>query len=127
MSRAHAFGARLEASTAKATGATRVNRERGERAPDLEPLVLPDGERIVFECKARKRIPHVIEKALVQAQGYDPTATPAVVIRARGERPLLVIGLQAFARIAGIQPREISAQQTFTQPCALCTVLREVA
>lgn len=113
-------------SASKATGAERVHRERGERAPDLRPLVLPGGKRIVMECKARKRVPHVIAKAMVQAQGYDPTATPAVVIRARGELPLIVIGLRAFTEIAEIQPRDTSPQLTFAQPCAFCTVLCEV-
>lgn len=87
-----------------------------------------DNRRVVLECKYRSAAFKFIREAITQAQKYDHTATPAAVLRVKNGRPLIVLDLKAFTEIVGIREREASEQHpTFTQPCAFCTILREVA
>lgn len=130
MSRASAAAARLEEATARATGGKRIKRTHyRESAADVTTIVLPnDNRRVVLECKFRSAAFAFLRKAIAQAQKYDHTATPAAVLRVKNGRPLIVLDLAAFTEIAGIQERGPSEQHpTFTQPCAFCTALREVA
>jgi hypothetical protein len=83
-------------------GTRRVHRGRYERAPDLEPVTLPCGVTLIVEVKTRARGLALIMRALDQAAGYVPDATPCAIVSATGREPVACIPLRAFARIAGL-------------------------
>jgi hypothetical protein len=97
--------ARRERQAAALLGTTRVHRGRYESAPDLEPVVLPSGVRLLAEVKTRSALPALVTKALDQAAGYAaPGDVPAAVLSATGGEPVIVLPLRAFRRIAGLEP-----------------------
>lgn len=101
--RALARGRRREAQAAELLGVRRVRRQRYERAGDLEPVHLPCGVTLSVECKARKKIPALVSKALEQAERDGVRgAVPSVVLAETGAEPLLVLPLRAFRRVAGL-------------------------
>lgn len=103
MSAMHARAARRERQTAQALGSTRVHRRRGESAPDVRLVTLPDGTTLQTEVKSRKRLPHVLTRALEQAQRYAPSAVPCAVIFQHGKAGgLAAVRLGDFARLVGL-------------------------
>lgn len=84
-------------------GTTRVCRARGERAPDVVPVVLPSGITLTVEVKTRSRGLAVITNALHQAAGYLPGAVPLAVVSATGCEAIACLPLRAFAAIAGLR------------------------
>jgi hypothetical protein len=103
--------ARHELRTAKAFGVRRVHRARFESKPDVELVRLPDGSELSCECKTRKRLPALITKALEQAQRYAaPPAIPCAILSAFGERPVIVLPLEAFRKLAGLAPSAVPEQ-----------------
>ena len=103
-SRASRRGADLERATAKALGGKRVHRARCESAPDIEAIELPSGLVVQCECKARAALPVLVTDALDQARKYAPAgAIPVAVLRAKGAAPMVVLSLDHFALIAGVQ------------------------
>lgn len=104
MSCASRRGADLERAAAKALGGKRVHRSRFEKAPDVEPVTLPNGTVIQVECKARESLPVLVVDALDQAREYAPAgAIPVAVLRAKGASPVVVLSLDHFALIAGVK------------------------
>lgn len=109
MTAAHRRAARRERQAARVLGTTRTtHRPRFTPAPDVAPLTLPSGERLSVEVKTRKRLPSLLRRALEQARGYAPGATPLAVVSETGGRALVVLELGAFARIAGLEPSALS-------------------
>lgn len=103
--RAHRRAAAHELHTARALKTERVLRGgRRVSAPDVKTIALVCGLVLQAECKARKRAPKVILDGLDQARRYAPAAVPCVVLRPMGSSALVVLGLEAFAVIAGIEP-----------------------
>lgn len=102
MTSAHHRAAARERQAAKALGTQRVRRARFQRAPDLVPVRLPAGDRLVVEVKTRRRLPRLLTKALAQAAGYCADAIPCVVVSEFGGRALAVIDLHAFAALVGV-------------------------
>ncbi len=95
-----------EQRAAKALGGVRVKRKRGQSAPDVWAVRLPNGELLQPECKSRKRKSKVVEDALVQAARYTPAAIPVAVISSRGGRAIACVYLDDFAMLVGAQPIE---------------------
>lgn len=127
MSRASAAGTRLEKRGARVLKTEHhVRSSYYESAPDMKPFWI-NGEQCQPECKQRKTLPVFLTKTLAQASKYTPGATPMAILRAKGQQPLVCLSLEAFARIAGIQPREVTPQTSFATPCSICSILTEVA
>lgn len=110
MTRHHARAARRERQAARTLCTHRVHRQRGQRAPDVEPVHLPCGLVLSVEVKTRARTPAVLRRAMAQALSYLPSATPAVVFSETGGQALVVLPLAAFAQIAGIEPVQLPQQ-----------------
>jgi hypothetical protein len=102
MAKSHNRAAAREREAAKILGSKRVVGRRYEKAPDMEPVVLPSGDRLICECKTRAKLPSLLVKALAQAASYDSTAIPIAVISQTGGHALAVIDLRAFAKLLGI-------------------------
>ncbi len=101
---AHTRAARRERQAAELLGSKRVLRSRYESAPDVEPVMLPCGVRLVVEVKTRKTIPGLVTAALRQAAGYGARGdVAAAVLSSTGEEPVIVLPLRAFRRIAGLE------------------------
>jgi hypothetical protein len=99
----HRRAARREREAAELLGSRRVIRLRGESAPDIEPVVLPCGVRLVVEVKTRKRLPRLATVALSQARSYGaPDDVPLAVLSETGGEALAALPLRAFRRIAGL-------------------------
>lgn len=93
---------RRERSAAKALRTTRTVRARGESAPDMAPVVLPDGTVLQGEVKYRAKLPRLLADALAQARRYSPTAEPLAIVSERGGRQLAVLELSTLARLLGL-------------------------
>lgn len=91
-------------------GGERVKRRRGESAPDVRPVRLPNGELLQPECKTRRRLPRLVMAALDQARGYLPGAVPVAIISEKGGEAIACLPLRDLARLLGLQP-EIAGQQ----------------
>lgn len=86
MSAASRRGARREQQLALVLGTNRVHRQRGESAPDVEPLRLPDGRTLTLECKSRLRPLATVARWMQQCEGYAAPGAPcAVVVFAKGQ------------------------------------------
>ncbi len=72
----------LERKVAESLGGERVSRgaDFGESAPDVEHDVFS------VECKYRKNISKFLHESLKQAQGYDDSKIPIVVLKERMQR-----------------------------------------
>jgi hypothetical protein len=95
--------ARRERQAAELLGTRRVLRGRFDSAPDVEPVTLPCGVRLVVEVKTRAKLPALVTGALAQAAGYGARGdVAAAVLSATGAEPVIVLAVRAFRRIAGI-------------------------
>jgi hypothetical protein len=96
--------ARREEQAAAALGGKRVHRRRGERAPDVAPIALPNGGRLGVEVKSRRRLPRLVVGALEQSRGYfGARAIPVAVLFEFGQRGgIACLPLDAFARLVGL-------------------------
>jgi len=95
--------ARRERQAAALLGTKRVIRGRFASAPDVEPVTLPCGVRLVVEVKTRAKLPALVTGALAQAARYGARGdVAAAVLSATGAEPVIVLPLAAFRRIAGI-------------------------
>jgi hypothetical protein len=83
MSSASARGVRAEHKAAASLGSVRVNRQRGESAPDVRPITLATGEQLQAEIKSRAALPRLVVGALEQARSYAPFAIPLAVLYSR--------------------------------------------
>lgn len=102
-------GSNLERKTAKELGTKRVHRSHFGTAPDVEPIPLADGRRVVVECKSRKALPKLLSDAMSQCQGYSTTSdVPAVVFEEPGRQPFLVLSLADFRSIIECAKKEAS-------------------
>lgn len=107
----HRRAARREREAAELLGTKRVRRRRGERAPDVLPLRLPNGDAIQAEVKSgMRRVPRSIAKALEQAEGYAPDAIPLAVFSDVGGAAIACMPLREFARLLGLQPERLGVQ-----------------
>lgn len=113
MTAIHRSAAKRERETAAALGTRRVHRQRGERAPDVEPIRLACGAVLVAECKERKpsALPGLIKSALEQARGYAGAgAIPLAVIFAKGTRKgIACMPLAALAGLLGLDVEALPA------------------
>lgn len=99
-----------ERQAAELLGTKRVHRSRYQRAPDVEPVVLPSGEVLSCEVKTRKRLPALLRDALAQAKRYAPStsAVPIAVISEFGGEPIACLSLRALRRLLGLE--EVAVQ-----------------
>lgn len=102
---------RRERTAARALGGRRNVRRIGESAPDMAPVVLPNGVMLQGEVKHRARLPRLIAQALAQAARYTPGAVPLAVVSERGGPQLACLYLSDLARLLGLDgaptlPRE---------------------
>lgn len=119
MSAMHARAARRERQTAKVLGTERVRRKRGERAPDIRPIELPNGARLQAEVKSRKRLPALVTAALRQATGYTPDAIPLVAIYEKGARDgVACVPLSRFAALVGLDIEALPKPTPLRRPRA---------
>jgi|CZKU01.1.fsa_nt_gi hypothetical protein len=109
MTLAHDRGARRERQAAKALGVSRVRR-RGERAPDVTALRLPDASVLQCEVKTRKRLPKLVLDALAQAERYSPSAIPIAVISQTGGGAIVCVKLADFVRLIGVKSPAVGEQ-----------------
>lgn len=96
-------GARREREAAQVLGTKRIQRGRSS-APDVRPVVLPDGRALAVEVKTRKNLPASVLAALKQARKYVRGQSIAVgVISATGDAALAVLDLRDFASLVGVE------------------------
>lgn len=119
MALAHDRAARAERRAAAALGTERVRyRAQHESAPDVRPVALPSGDVLSVEVKQRKRLPKALGlDVLEQAKRYaSPGWIPVGVIAEHGGRAMVLVMLDDFAQLVGVQPSKVRAVQ---QPLAL--------
>jgi len=99
-----------ERQAAKALGGKRVSRGANfsVSAPDVEhPL-------FSVECKYRKQLPRLLRLGLEQAQSYDSTKPPLLVIKERYQHgALVVLRLSDFVDLFGPltpEPKQLEVQ-----------------
>ena len=97
----------LERKTAKQLGGQRVHRgdDFGESKGDVDHPLLS------IECKYRKKLSAFLKDGIRQAKSYDTTGekVPLLVLRARYQRPLVVLELSDFEDLFGsLQPQEVT-------------------
>jgi hypothetical protein len=107
---AAARAARRERQAAELLGSRRVHRARYERAPDVEPVRLPDGTVLVAESKTRGKLPKWLVGAIEQARGYVPGCVPLVVLSETGGEPLGLLPLRDLSRLLGLRVDEDATQ-----------------
>lgn len=112
MSRASRRGSALEKRVAKKIGGKRVNRKRGESAPDVYPLQLDNGITLLVEAKHRAKIPALVRDALAQATSYGPSCTPVAAINEYGGKAIAILWFDDFCRLIGVQPLNLPAQMS---------------
>ena len=92
-----------ERQTARALSGKRVSRGANfsTSVPDIEhPL-------FSVECKYRKQLPRLFRLGLAQAQGYDSTKPPLLVIKERYQRgAFVVLRLNDFTDLLGAFGKE---------------------
>jgi hypothetical protein len=90
-----------------------VHRQRGESAPDLEPIALPSGRTIIPEVKSRKRLPALALGALRQAAGYVARpAIPIAVLFELGARwGIVACYLEDFAALVGLDAAKLPEER----------------
>ena len=94
-------GDNLERHAAKVLGGARTAfRGRYEPAPDIQPLILPNGSTALVECKYRRVLPKLVTGALAQALRYAPDAVPIAVLRELRGPALIVMRLADFAALS---------------------------
>jgi hypothetical protein len=100
-------GAYAEELVARALGGQRVlRRPRFASLPDIQPIRLPQGHVLQVEVKAgHNRFPLWLLAALEQATRYARRCggMPAVAICAMGGPRLVVMKLEDFVRLIGIE------------------------
>ena len=118
MSATSARAARREGQAAAALGSTRVHRRRGESAPDVVPIVLPNGTRLQPEVKSRLHLPRLVVGALEQAEGYARgTAIPLAVLFAYGATDgIACVPLSAFAALVGLNVAVLPKARPLARP-----------
>jgi hypothetical protein len=117
MSSTSARAARRERQAAAVLGSERVHRQRGERAPDVEPVRLPSGHLLQAEVKSRAKLPRIARLAVEQAHGYAPGAMPVAVIFEKGSRDgIASMRLADFARLVGLDVDELPDARPLRRP-----------
>jgi hypothetical protein len=91
-----------------------VHRSRYERAPDVQPVRLPDGTVLQPESKTRGKLPRWILEAVEQARGYLAGAVPLVVLSETGGEPLGMMPLRDLSRLLGLRGDVRAAQLTLS-------------
>lgn len=98
-----------ERKVAKIFGTTRVVRKAKGRLPDALPFALESGEVVQLEVKnGMKRCPRVLVKALEQARGYTPEATPVAVFSDVGGMDIACVPAKDLARWMGIEAEKLT-------------------
>jgi hypothetical protein len=97
-------GKDLERRAASVLGVRRCLRG-GTSSPDLDPVVLPSGRRLIVEAKSRSALPAIVTEALAQARRYarDEHDVPVGVIARRGGVAVAVLDLRDLAALLGIE------------------------
>lgn len=104
MTALHDTAARRERQGARALGAARVRRARGESAPDVPPVTTSSGVALQAEVKSRARLPYIVTGALRQAERYARgEARPVAIVFHKGQRGgLAIVRLADFADLVGL-------------------------
>lgn len=92
-----------ERKTGAALGSRRTARI-GSRASEADVAAIEArGVALQAECKTTKRPPAFFTKGLAQARKYNRAAHPLLVVRAFGGDVFVVLELDTFTAIAGIE------------------------
>lgn len=111
MSREQQRAAAREREAARIFKTERVKRKPLERAPDVLPFRLPNGDVVQPEVKnGMKRCPRELVKALEQARRYTRGCIPIAIFSDVGGSSIACVPANDLSRWMGIQPERLGVQ-----------------